>query len=80
MKCKYKVKINDTCKYKVSIKDIQNKYKFKIFCSGGGGNFSNYYTKQEIDAKLNDYATKTYVNNLVGDIGSVIDTINGEVI
>ena len=80
MKCKYKVKINDTCKYKVSIKDIQNKYKFKIFCSGGAGNLSNYYTKEEIDTKLNDYATKEYVNNLVGDIGSVIDAINGEVI
>lgn len=39
-----------------------------------------YYTKSEIDTKLTDYATKTYVDNIVGDINTALDTINGEVI
>ena len=39
-----------------------------------------YYTKSETDTKLADYATKQYVNTLIGDIGSAIDLINGETI
>lgn len=77
----YKVKIKDIQNnYKVIMEDIQNKYKFKIFCSGGGGNLSNYYTKQETNALLENYALKTYVDNLIGDIGTILDNINGEVI
>ena len=39
------------CNYKVILKDIQNKYKFKIFCAGNG-NLSDYYTKEQTDALL----------------------------
>lgn len=39
------------CNYKVHMKDIQNKYKFKIFCAGNG-NLSDYYTKNETNALL----------------------------
>ena len=66
------------CNYKVKITDIQNKYKFKIFCvAGSSGDLSNYYTKSEAD---NLFATKLYVDGLVGDIGEALDLINGEVI
>ena len=45
---------------------------------------NNYYTKSETNAQINTslsgYATITYVDGLVGDINSVLDTINGEVI
>ena len=40
------------CNYKVKITDIQNKYKFKIFCVGGGGNLNDYYTKTEVNTLL----------------------------
>ena len=43
-------------------------------------NLTNYYTKTQIDTTLNSYATKTYVDNLVGDINNAIDLINGEVV
>ena len=52
-------------------------------------NLSNYYTKSEIDAKIptdyikeipSEYVTETELNNVIGDIASVIDLINGEVI
>lgn len=43
-------------------------------------NLTNYYKKTEIDTTLNSYATKTYVDNLIGDINSVLDAINGEVV
>ena len=43
-------------------------------------NLINYYTKTQIDTTLNSYATKTYVDNLIGDINNAIDLINGEVI
>ena len=42
------------CNYKVKITDIQNKYRFKIFCAGGGGNLDDYYTKDEVDGLLDD--------------------------
>ena len=38
----------------------------------------NYYKKTEIDTTLNSYATKTYVDNLIGDINTALDLINGE--
>jgi len=43
-------------------------------------NLINYYTKTQIDTTLNSYATKTYVDNLIGDINNAIDLINGEVV
>ena len=43
-------------------------------------NLTNYYTKTQIDTTLNSYATKTYVDNLIGDINNAIDLINGEVV
>ena len=41
-------------------------------------NLTNYYKKTEIDTTLNSYATKTYVDNLIGDINNALDLINGE--
>ncbi len=41
---------------------------------------TNYYNKAEIDAKLTDYSTIDYVDNLIGDIDLILDNINGEVI
>lgn len=38
------------------------------------------YTRAEINAKLTDYATTDYVQTLIGDINSVLDQINGEVV
>lgn len=50
------------------------------------------YTAEEINQRLNlagtadqpsalnDYYTKTEINGMIGDINSVLDTINGEVI
>lgn len=43
-------------------------------------NLTNYYKKTEIDTTLNSYATKTYVDNLIGDINNALDLINGEVV
>lgn len=43
-------------------------------------NLTNYYTKSQIDTTLNSYATKTYVDNLIGDINNALDLINGEVV
>lgn len=43
-------------------------------------NLTNYYTKTQIDTTLNSYATKTYVDDIVGDINNAIDLINGEVV
>ena len=39
------------CNYKVKITDIQNKYRFKIFCAT---DLSNYYTISEVDNLLDD--------------------------
>ncbi len=47
--------------------------------SGEGGSFvdlSNYVTKDELEG----YATKEYVQNVIGDINTVLDVINGEII
>lgn len=38
------------------------------------------YTRAEINAKLTDYATTDYVQTLIGDVNSVLDQINGEVV
>ena len=32
----------------------------------------------EVD--ISSYATKAYVDNLIGDVGALLDTLNGEVI
>lgn len=45
----------------------------------------NYYTKNEVDdlldnIDLSNYYTKTEIDNMVGDIGTALDTINGEVV
>ena len=45
------------CNYKVKITDIQNKYRFKIFCAGS--DLSDYYTKSETDTLLNTKANTT---------------------
>ena len=37
------------CNYKVIIKDIQNKYRFKVFCTGNKTDLSDYYTKEQVD-------------------------------
>lgn len=53
--------------------------------------FKSKYTGQEIEnildkakdggnVDLTSYATKDYVDDIVGDISSVLDNINGEVI
>ena len=50
---------------------------------GSGGDLSNYYTKSEVDSKLATKADKTEITNLdkkIGDINTVLDSINGEVI
>lgn len=44
---------------------------------------SIYYTKDEVDAlipSVEGYATEQYVNDLVGNINTLLDDINGEVI
>ena len=49
----------------------------------GGTDLSNYYTKSEVDSKLAAKADKTEITNLnnkIGDINTVLDKINGEVI
>lgn len=61
------------CNYKVSIKDIQSKYTFKIFCTGGGGDLGDYYTKTEADEK---FATITYVDGLVGDVETLLENLD----
>lgn len=49
----------------------------------GGSDLSNYYNKTEVDSKLATKADKTEITNIntaIGDIGDVLDSINGEVI
>lgn len=49
----------------------------------GGSDLSNYYNKTEVDSKLATKANKTEITNLdnkIGDINTVLDKINGEVI
>lgn len=51
--------------------------------SGGGTDLSNYYTKSEVDSKLATKADKTEITNLdkkIGDINTVLDSINGEIV
>ena len=84
------------CNYKVKITDIQNKYRFKIFCAGGG-NLGDYYTKSEVNTLLSgkqdtltfdatptenstNPVTSGGLYTVIGDISSALDTINGEVI
>lgn len=49
----------------------------------GGSDLSNYYTKSEVDSKLATKADKTEITNLdkkIGDINTVLDSINGEIV
>lgn len=50
---------------------------------GSGGDLSNYYTKSEVNSKLVTKADKTEITNLdnkIGDINTVLDSINGEIV
>ncbi len=50
---------------------------------GSGGDLSNYYNKTEVDSKLATKADKTEITNLdnkIGDINTVLDSINGEIV
>jgi len=64
--------------------DFQNINIMGVTDSGGsGGDLSNYYTKSEVDSKLVTKADKTEITNLdnkIGDINTVLDEINGEII
>ena len=51
------------CNYKVILKDIQNKYKFKIFCTGSGADLTNYYTKNETDTLLSGKVDSSKIVN-----------------
>ena len=62
------------CNFKVILKDIQNKYKFKIFCTGNG-NLSNYYTKNETDALLENKVNTSDLST-VATSGSYNDLSN----
>lgn len=62
------------CNYKVILKDIQNKYKFKIFCTGNG-NLSNYYTKNETDTLLENKVNTSDLST-VATSGSYNDLSN----
>ena len=70
----YKVKINDSCNYKVSITDIQNKYKFKLFCAGA--DLTDYYTKEQVDQSQN--TQDILIDNLLNQIPT--GTASGETI
>jgi hypothetical protein len=65
--------------------DFKNIDMMGVADSGGsgGGDLSNYYNKTEVDSKLATKADKTEITNLnnkIGDINTVLDKINGEVI
>ena len=70
----YKVKVNDSCNYKVSITDIQNKYKFKLFCAGA--DLTDYYTKEQVDQSQN--TQDILIDNLLNQIPT--GTASGETI
>ena len=70
----YKVKVNDSCNYKVSITDIQNKYKFKLFCAGA--DLTDYYTKEQVDQSQN--TQDILIDNLLNQIPT--GTATGETI
>lgn len=62
------------CKYKVTIKDIQNKYKFKIFCSG------YKYDDTEIKERLDD--AEEDIETLQGQVETAetnIETLQNQV-
>lgn len=63
------------CNYKVKITDIQNKYRFKIFCAGGVVDLSDYYTKSETDTLLNAKANTSSLST-VATSGSYDDLSN----
>ena len=70
----YKVKVNDSCNYKVSITDIQNKYKFKLFCAGA--DLTDYYTKEQVDQSQN--TQDILIDNILNQIPT--GTATGETI
>ena len=57
---------------------------------GDTPDLTDYYTKQEVNSLIptktsdltndSDYTTKTYVDGLIGNINTALDTINGEVV
>lgn len=63
------------CNYKVKIKDIQNKYRFKIFCAGGVVDLSDYYTKTETDTLLNEKANTTDIPDVSSFITKDVDDL-----
>lgn len=50
------------------------------FITKSVSDLDNYYTKTQIDTTFTNYYTKTQIDNLIGDINTALDTINGEVI
>jgi len=63
--------------------DFKNIDMMGVADSGSGGDLSNYYTKSEVDSKLSTKAEKTEITNLdkkIGDINTVLDYINGEIV
>ena len=66
------------CNYKVQMKDIQNKYKFKIFCTGSGADLTNYYTKNETNALLDAKYDKQLGGIPKADLSNDVQTSLGK--
>lgn len=63
--------------------DFQDISIMGVADGGSGGDLSNYYNKTEVDSKLVTKADKTEITNLdkkIGDINTVLDSINGEIV
>lgn len=71
-----------------STSDTDDMYREYIYINGKWEligiqktDLSNFYNKTEIDSKIENTESKiTGVENQIGDISSILDTINGEVI
>lgn len=72
----------------IDLSDYYTKQETNTLLNGKVDNstLNNYALKNELPTKTSDltndsnYTTKTYVDNLVGDINTALDTINNEVI